>query len=283
MNKSFSNILDAVNKIKSGSFNNDDKDKYWNCEVDKAGNGMAVIRFLPAKTDDGLPFVRKFTHAFKHGSKWFIEPCLTTIGEDCPVCNANSELWDTGTKENQEIVRKRKRKQSFISNILVISDPKNPDNEGKVFLFKYGKKIFAKIMDSLEPEFSDETPVNPFDAQTGADFTLKIRQVEGYANYDKSTFATPSDRSKEINKLLDSIDDLQDLISPDKFKSFAEQQKKLMSVIGSVAPKQNDDDDEAFMKKAVESNPVQKPASVDDDDDFSQFQKLVDSDDDLPF
>ena len=239
MNKNaFANILSAVNKMKEGSSSYaDDKDKYWSCETDKLGNGQAVIRFLPSKDGESLPFIRKYSHGFKIGAKWYIDDCRTTIGESCPVCEANNELWNTGVKENQDIVRLRKRKQGFVANILVISDPKNPENEGKAFLWKFGKKIFDKIIDKMQPQFEDEIAINPFDAAEGADFKLRIRQVEGYANYDKSEFASVSDRSAQIDEVLEDIEDLQALIAPENFKSYADQKKRLDSVLSATSPK----------------------------------------------
>lgn len=306
MNKNaFSNILNAVNKMKEGAGFNNDKDKYWSCETDKAGNGQATIRFLPSKDGESLPFVRKYSHGFQVGAKWFIDDCRTTIGDNCPVCEANNDLWNTGVKENQEIVRKRKRKQSFIANILVVSDPKNPDNEGKVFMFKFGKKIFDKIVDKMQPEFEDEEAINPFDPNEGCDFKLKIRRVEGYANFDKSEFGDKKDRSDEIEAVLDDMEDLQDLIAPEKFKSYADQKKRLDAVLGAVKggsraveDEEVDDEDLAFLKKA--SSKPQKPAdeeppfevedkkpspskakpaaSSDDDEDMDFFRNLADED-----
>ena len=264
----FANILAAVSKMKEGGSSSyqDEKDKYWSCETDKVGNGQATIRFLPTADGEGIPFVRKYSHGFKIGAKWYIDDCRTTIGETCPVCEANSELWNTGDKENQEIVRKRKRKLSFISNIYVVSDPKNPDNEGKVFMFKYGKKIFDKIMDKMQPEFEDEEAVNPFDLETGCDFRLKIRRVEGYANYDKSEFAPVKDRADEVQPLIDAgIEDIQLLIAPEKFTAYDAQKKRMVGVLNALggASKPEEDDDAAFIKKA---NAVKQKVDLEDDD-----------------
>ena len=160
-----------------------DDTRFWQPEVDKAGNGMAVIRFLPAPAadgDDALPWVRVFSHGFQGPGGWFIDNCLTTINEKCPVCEHNNKLWNSGIESNKDIARKQKRKLSYVANILVISDPSNPANEGQVKLFKFGKKIFDKITEAMNPEFADETPVNPFDMWEGANFKLKIRNVEGY-------------------------------------------------------------------------------------------------------
>jgi hypothetical protein len=177
--------------------NSKDDNRFWQPSVDKAGNGMAVIRFLPAPAadgDDALPWVRVFSHGFQGPGGWFIDNCLTTVNEKCPVCEHNSTLWNSGIEANKDIARKQKRKLSFYSNIYVVKDPVNPSNEGKVFLFKYGKKIFDKINDIMNPAFEDEKPINPFDLWSGANFKLKIRNVEGYRNYDKSELDRKSTR-----------------------------------------------------------------------------------------
>jgi hypothetical protein len=165
-----------------------DDTRFWAPTVDKSGNGMAVIRFLPAPSidgDDALPWVRRFDHGFQGPGGWFIDNCLTTVGDKCPVCEHNSTLWNSGIEANKEIVRKQKRRLSYIANIYVISDPSNPENEGTVRLYKFGKKIFDKISEVMNPVFPDETPLNPFHFWEGANFKLKIRNVEGYRNYDK--------------------------------------------------------------------------------------------------
>jgi hypothetical protein len=186
--------IEASSQSNSEAGSKDDT-RFWQPEVDKAGNGMAVIRFLPAPAadgDDALPWVRVFSHGFQGPGGWFIDNCLTTLNEKCPVCEHNNTLWNSGIEANKDIARKQKRKLSYIANILVISDPSNPSNEGQIRLFKFGKKIFDKITEAMNPEFADETPVNPFDLWEGANFKLKIRNVEGYRNYDKSEFADKS-------------------------------------------------------------------------------------------
>jgi len=165
-----------------------DDTRFWQPEVDKAGNGMAIIRFLPAPAadgDDALPWVRVFNHGFQGPGGWYIENSLTTLNQKDPVSEYNSILWNSGIEANKEIARKQKRRLTYISNILVVSDPKNPENEGQIRLYKFGKKIFDKISEAMNPEFADETPLNPFDFWEGANFKIKIRQVEGYRNYDK--------------------------------------------------------------------------------------------------
>ena len=216
-----------------------DDTRFWAPTVDKSGNGMAVIRFLPEPAidgDDGLPWVRRFDHGFQGPGGWFIDNCLTTVGDKCPVCEHNSTLWNSGVEANKEIVRKQKRRLSYVANIYVISDPSNPENEGTVRLYKFGKKIFDKISEVMNPEFPDETPLNPFDLWEGANFKLKIRNVEGYRNYDKSEFADKS-------ALLDGDDDkleavytkehsLKDFTDKKHFKPYEQLKARLDKVLG---------------------------------------------------
>ena len=192
---SFEKLSKAVEATSAGTENSKDDNRFWQPEVDKAGNGMAIIRFLPAPAvdgDDALPWVRTFSHGFQGPGGWFIDNCLTTLNEKCPVCEHNNTLWNSGIEANKDVARKQKRKLSYLANILVVSDPSNPSNEGQIKLYKFGKKIFDKITEAMNPEFADETPVNPFDMWEGANFKLKIRNVEGYRNYDKSEFADKS-------------------------------------------------------------------------------------------
>ena len=212
-------------------------DRIWKCERDKSGNGYAVIRFLPAGQNEDVPWVQMWSHGFKGPGGWYIENSLTTLGKDDPVSKANTALWNSGIDSDKNIARDRKRKLSYYSNILVLEDSANQMNEGEVFLFRYGKKIFEKITGVMNPEFKDETPLNPFDFSEGANFKIKIRQVDGYANYDKSEFASQSklfdgDKAKrdEIEKKLYS---LRDVISEDKFKSYQELEARFNTVIGS--------------------------------------------------
>ena len=179
-----------IDKISKGSESYKD-DRFWAPERDKSGNGYAVIRLLPPSDGEDLPWARMFSHGFQGKGGWFIENCPTTLGLPCPVCEGNNELWNSGVESDKEIARNRKRKLSYISNIYVVSDPANKQNEGKVFLYKYGKKIFDKISEKMKPQFEDESPMNPFDYWVGANFKLKIRTVQGYVNYDKSEFDTP--------------------------------------------------------------------------------------------
>ena len=216
-------------------------ERIWKCERDKTGNGYAVIRFLPATTGEKLPWVKLWTHGFKGPGGWYIENSLTTpregypSGSDDPVSKANTALWNSGIESDKNIARDRKRKLSYYSNILVLEDSANAENEGKVFLFRYGKKIFEKIESVMNPEFKDEEPMNPFDFWSGANFKLKIRQVDGFANYDKSEFASPSPLYDGEDAKLESVwkqqHSLQGVLAPENFKSYQELEARFNTVI----------------------------------------------------
>ena len=230
----FDALKAKVNETASGG-GNKEQDNFWKPDVDSSGNGYAVIRFLPAPPEEDLPYVQVWDHGFQGTGGWYIEKSLTTIGQKDPVSEMNSRLWNSGDDADKDIVRSRKRRLSYYSNILVISDPKRPENEGKVFLYKYGKKIFQKIQDLINPEFQDEQPVNPFDMWTGANFRLKIRQVEGYRNYDKSEFDMPSEiegGDERLEEIWKSEYSLKDFIDPSTFKSYSELEAKLHRVLG---------------------------------------------------
>jgi len=281
---SLDKLTKAIDAINTSSESKDD-DRFWQPTVDKAGNGTAIIRFLPASPEDGedsLPWVRVFSHGFQGPGGWLIDNCLTTLNEKCPVCDHNSVLWNSGVEANKEIVRKQKRKLNYISNILVISDPANPENEGQVKLFKYGKKIFDKISDEMNPEFEDEKAVNPFDFWDGANFKMKIRNVEGYRNYDKSEFADPSplfggDDSK-IEELWKKEHSLKDCIDPSKFKKYDELKGRLDKVLGGVAVKTVAENAKVGSVDTVEELvAAQRKAepSLEDDDDMNYFKSLA--------
>ena len=211
-------------------------DRFWKLEADKAGNGTATIRFLPRAEGDELPWVKIFSHGFQGPTgKWYIENSLTTIGENDPVGELNSRLWNTGSDADKETARKQKRKLSYIANVLIVSDPKHPENEGQVKLFKFGKKIFDKIMDKARPTFEDETPVNVFDFWEGADFKLRMRKVDGYPNYDQSAFMEPSaivDDSYIIDISKKQFI-LKEFLDRKNFKSYEELSRKLASVLNT--------------------------------------------------
>jgi len=263
-----------------------DDTRFWQPEVDKAGNGMAVIRFLPAPAadgDDALPWVRVFSHGFQGPGGWFIDNCLTTVNEKCPVCEHNSTLWNSGIEANKEIARKQKRRLNYIANVYVVSDPSNPENEGQIRIYKFGKKIFDKITEAMNPEFADETPVNPFDMWEGANFKLKIRNVEGYRNYDKSEFAEKSalldgDDAK-LEALWKQEHSLKEFLEPKHFKAYDLLKTRLDKVLGfegDVAPKSKAIDAvvENFHDAELAALDT-KIAVSEDDDDLNYFKSLA--------
>jgi hypothetical protein len=234
-------LVKEVEKMSSSSSGVDER--IWRPEMDKTGNGFAVIRFLPAPEGEELPWTKMYSHAFQGPGGWYIENSLTTIGGKDPLGEYNRELWNTGTEANKETVRKQKRKLSYYSNIYVVKDPINPQNEGKVFLFKYGKKIFDKVMEAMQPEFEDETPINPFDFWQGANFKLKIVKKDGYWNYDKSEFdrqAPLLDDDDAMEAIWKKEYSLTAVTAPDQFKSYEDLDRRLKMVLGQkVAPTQS--------------------------------------------
>jgi len=298
-----SKLVQEVEKMNSNGSSEDNR--FWKPEMDKGGTGSAVIRFLPAPEGEDLPWVKIFSHGFQGNGGWYIENSLTTLGQKDPVTEYNRTLWNSGNEKDKETVRKQKRKLSYYSNIYVVKDPLHPENEGKVFLFKYGKKIFDKIMNSMQPEFDDEEPINPFDFWTGANFRLKIRKVEGYWNYDKSEFDSSSallEDDDALEGLWKKEYSLTAIAAPDQFKTYEELEKRLNYVlgIGKVAPKASTYDQEEQLEsytsspkieenvmeeleqsyrnsKSVSQNSSSKSSSDEDEDDaLSYFQKLVD-------
>jgi len=268
-------------------------DRFWSTERGKDGNGFAIIRFLPACAGEEVPWVRVFNHGFQGKGGWFIENCPTTLGKKCPVCEANNELWNSGIESDKDIARNRKRKLSYISNIMVVSDPANRDNEGKVFLFRYGKKIFDKISDCMQPKFPGEEPINPFDFWNGCNFKMKIQTVGGFANYDKSEFDTKSPllegKDEWLEKLWKSQYELQEFVGSDKFKSYEELKERYETVLTTEinsAKKAEDEEpireslSEKFRKKDAPAakKPVQEEETGDEDDTLSYFRKLAEED-----
>lgn len=253
--------------------NNKSDDRYWSPTVDKAGNGSAVIRFLPAKEGEDVPFVRYWDHGFKGPTGlWYIENSRTSIGEDDPVGEYNSKLWNSGSDEDKKIAREQKRRLHFVSNIKVISDPAAKENEGKEFLYRYGKKIFDKVNDQMNPQFEDETAVNPFDFWEGANFRLRIRQVEGYRNYDKSEFDKPSalsDSDDELEAIYNRLYSLKAEISEDKFKSYEDLSKQLNRVLGldGYTPKPESKPREVAEPRQERARPAPSTAKVESADD----------------
>lgn len=275
---SLEKLTGELTKMQSGSQQSNGPDeRFWTPTVDKMGNGVAVIRFLPAPKDEDVPFVRIFSHGFKGPTgSWYIENSRTTIGESDPVSDLNTKLWNSGIESDKDLARDQKRKLHFISNILVVKDPSNPENEGKVFLYKFGKKIFDKLNDLMNPAFDDEEPVNPFDFWEGANFRLKIRQVDGYRNYDKSDFDTSSsvsDDDSELENIWNLQYSLQEFVDPKNFKSYEELQNKLDRVLGNesvvVKPKK------VVKELEEESPPETKSVSTDSDDDLDELFKSL--------
>jgi hypothetical protein len=278
-----------LEKINKGSESYKD-DRFWKPELDQAKNGYAVIRFLPPVEGEDIPWVRVFNHGFQGPGGWFIENCPTTLGLKCPVCEANGLLWNSGSEKDKEIARKRKRKLSYISNIVVLSDPKNPDNQMKVFLFKYGKKIFDKIMEKLQPEdnqFEKVDPVNVFDFWKGADFKLRVRDVAGYVNYDKSDFDSPSPLFEGKDAFLEELWNkqypLREFTGQDQFKSYDELKRKFDTVLASKAVAINTAEDAesseseeyssfaSKMKSKPSESMKEKKSSMDEEEDASAY------------
>ena len=283
---SLSSQLEKLSPNQQSRSNGDDR--FWTPTVDKAGNGYAVIRFLPASANEDVPFVRVFSHGFQGPGGWYIENSLTTIGQKDPIGELNQNLWNTGGEEGKEQARKQKRKLQFISNIYVVKDPGNPENEGKVFLYKFGKKIWDKIEAQMNPEFEDETRVNPFDLWQGADFKLKIRKVAGYRNYDSSEFESPAallDDDSALEAVWNKQYGLNEFIDPANFKSYDELKAKLDRVLGRTTPTTTAAEtvvEEESWNEGVSETPSaplsQSPQADDDDDDLSFFKKLAEED-----
>jgi hypothetical protein len=288
--KSGKNSLEELTKKLQSAAGNESSgkdDRFWQPTVDKAGNGYAVIRFLPSPGDEDVPFIRMFDHGFQGPGGWYIEKSLTTIGQNDPVSEYNSKLWNSGIEANKEIARKQKRRLSFYSNIYVINDPNNPSNEGKVFLFKYGKKIFDKLNDAMNPQYPDDEAVNPFDFWAGANFKLKIRNVEGYRNYDKSEFDKPSplfEDDEQLESVWKQEHSLKAFLDPSEFKSYDELKKKLYRALaederyGGNAATQDVTEDEDEMpapRHKAAAAPVHVEIEDDDDDTIDFFKSLA--------
>ena len=275
-------LVKEVEKLNTNGASGDDR--LWKLEVDKSGNGYAVIRFLPAPDGEDLPFVKLYSHAFQGPGGWYIENSLTTLGQKDPVSEYNSQLWNNGTDAGKEAARKQKRKLTYISNIYVVKDPANPENEGKVFLYKYGKKIFDKLTAAMQPEFEDEEAIDPFDFWQGANFKLKAKNVAGYRNYDSSEFTavTPLlDDDDALEAVWKKENSLKEFVDADQFKSYDDLKKRLEYVLGSKRPTstiEEEDTDRGAAEELVTAAVSTTPSSVnedDDDDALSYFQKLA--------
>lgn len=266
-------------------------ERLWKPTVDKSGNGYAVIRFLPAPDGEDLPWARYWDHGFQGPTgRWYIEKSLTSINQPDPVSEMNSKLWNSGNDADKETARKRKRRLHYVSNIYVVSDPANPENDGKVFLFEYGKKIFEKLTEAMQPQFVDEQPINPFDLWEGADFKLKIRNVDGYRSYDRSEFANPeplSDSDSELEEVYSKVHSLAEFSDPNGYKSYEELEKRLQMVLGET--RNLSSAEEISLGESQEAPKVkeQAPSNDEDDDDLpydddndtlSYFAKLAQED-----
>ncbi len=284
-----SNSLDKLlNAVKEDSAPQEKKsyvdERLWKPELDQSGNGYAVIRFLPSPEGEELPWAKVWNHAFQGPTgQWYIENSLTTISQKDPVSEYNSKLWNSGVESDKELARKQKRKLQYFSNILVVSDPKHPENEGKVMLFRYGKKIFDKMMEAMQPAFEDESPINPFDFWEGADFKLKIRKVDGFWNYDKSEFSSKSaisDDESKIESIWKSQYSLAEYTAPTNFKSYDELSTRFHQVISGTTKVGNvseEIEDEPIAKPVVDTKPVESPVTSkeEEDDTMDYFSKLA--------
>ena len=285
-----SNSLDKLlNAVKEDSAPQEKKsyvdERLWKPELDQSGNGYAVIRFLPSPEGEELPWAKVWNHAFQGPTgQWYIENSLTTISQKDPVSEYNSKLWNSGVESDKELARKQKRKLQYFSNILVVSDPKHPENEGRVFLFRYGKKIFDKMMEAMQPAFEDETPINPFDFWEGADFKLKIRKVDGFWNYDKSEFSKPSpisDDESKIESIWKSQYSLAEKLDVNNnFKTYDELSARFHAVISGTTTVGNvseEMDDEPIATPVVDTKPVESPVTSkeEEDDTMDYFSKLA--------
>jgi len=287
-------LVKEVEKMNTSSGSSDDR--LWKLDVDKSGNGYAVIRFLPAPNGEDLPFVKLYSHAFQGSGGWYIENSLTTLGQKDPVSELNSELWNNGTDAGKELARKQKRKLTYISNIYVVKDPANPANEGKVFLYKFGKKIFDKLTAAMQPEFEDEEAIDPFDFWQGANFKLKAKNVAGYRNYDSSEFAAQGallDDDDAMEAIWKKQYSLAELVAADQFKTYDELKKRLEYVLGSKGSRRVDEEvaeEEEYSRGPVKDldddlrselnnlQPTRRAAVVEEDEDddaLSYFARLA--------
>jgi len=272
-----SKLTTEIEKMNSKGTSGAD-DRLWKLEVDKAGNGYAVIRFLPAPDGEELPWAKVWSHAFQGPGGWYIENSLTTLGGKDPVSEYNRLLWNSGNDADKDLARKQKRKLTYISNIYVVKDPTNPENEGKVFLYKFGKKIFDKLTAAMQPEFEDEEAIDPFDFWKGANFKLKAKNVAGYRNYDSSEFSATSallDDDDALEAIWKKQYSLEEFTAADQFKSYADLEKRLNSVLNTSRPPVAAEvatEEEEIVTAPPE--PVTASASTDDDA-LSYFQRLA--------
>ena len=280
--KSLESLNAELTKISNQDSGKKGDDRFWTPTVDKAGNGYAVIRFLPPPGNEDVPFIRYYDHGFQGPTGlWYIEKSLTSIGKPDPVSEYNTKLWNSGLESDKEIARKQKRRLHFVSNIYVVSDSSNPENEGKVFLYKYGKKIFDKLNEAMNPQFVDENAVNPFDMWQGANFKLKIRKVEGYRNYDRSEFDSPSplmEDDSELEKIWKSQYSLQEFVDPSDFKTYEQLQEKLTRVLnleGQPVQSRVEYEEEKAPEMPTTEYKSSNVVEEDDDESLDFFKKLA--------
>jgi len=302
-NSVFEKLTKEVEKISNPESGSSGDERLWKPEMDKSGNGYAVIRFLPAPEGEDLPWAKVWSHAFQGPGGWYIENSLTTLNKKDPVGEMNRQLWNSGSDADKEIARKQKRKLSYYANIYVVEDPAHPENEGRVFLYKFGKKIFDKIMAAMQPEFKDESPINPFDFWQGADFKVKIRKVDGYWNYDKSEFSRPGTLGNMSDDELEAVwkkqYSLTEFTAESNFKTFEELEARLNTVLNTKAPArrvdQETEEDEIVTRQTAPSSWSEEVSTFrstvsaaapslpsfgneDEDDDLSYFARLAEED-----
>lgn len=296
-------LLKEAEKLNSGSYSDDVNQ--FKLETDKAGNGRAILRFLPAPSGEDAPFVKLYNHGFQVNNKWLIENCPTTIGEQCALCASNSALWNSGIESDKNIARDRKRKLSYYANVYVVSNPANPELEGTVKIFRFGQKIFDKIVAAMKPEFEGDPVIQPFDFWEGANFRLISKTItttiggkeRRMPNYDDSKFESQSEFLKGDDTLLEEVynqlHSLAEIVDPSKFKSYEELEKRLNAVVSSrpttsapsLEEQENDLEEmlnpqENILAELESSYTKSKAAATtdeDEDEDLQRFMALADS------
>ena len=281
-------LIEKLSSLDSNEKKSYKDDRFWRPTVDDSGTASAIIRFLPECEGEEDAAVLYFSHAFQGPGGWFIENSRTTFGEKDPVSEYNSRLWNSGIQANKDMVsQKTKRKKNFVSNILVVSDPACPENEGKVFLFRYGMKIHQKLLDAMKPEFADEDPIIPFDFWQGANFRLRQRKVAGYPNYDKSEFDSPSalfDGDEEkLKAVWEQQHALSEFVDPANYKSYDELKTRLETVLGGTQPTTTAEntalDEKVEVSSTSEAAPQRESVEPDSEEDaLSYFQRLSEED-----
>lgn len=285
-------LTEQMNKMNPESESKKGDENFWKPTVDKAGNGSAIIRFLPAPEGEDVPFVRYWDHGFQGpGGKWYIEKSLTSIGEKDPVAEYNSKLWkesDNDDSPQRKQARKQKRRLHYVANIYVVKDPGNPENNGKVFLYDFGKKIFEKlnaVMHPVDDGIEEKKPINPFCLWTGANFYLRMRQVDGYRSYETSSFGESKsllDDDKALETVWKQEHSLKGFLDHSKYKTFAELDRRLKEVLELNVPSTPDEapkmaEPPVARTAPAKTLPERKTPVLDeeDEDDLSFFKKLA--------